>query len=133
VTTHKYSFPKVCSLAVDPTTADDVSKGYIVGTLLVNSVTGERFVCVDNSSLAAKWVREIDCIDPRQDDVPSHQTMINAKYTNRSVFVTPQIYYQDNAIEYDVTLPGNAFSVGPMSIMTGYTVTVGSSATWSII
>ena len=130
--TFKYVFPKVCYSTVDPTIIDDISKGYIIGTLLINTLTDERFVCIDNTLYTAKWVRDIDYINPAASDVPSHQDMINLKHERRSILFTPQIYYQDGLIEYDVTIPGNALSAGEISIGSGYTITVGPSAMWSI-
>jgi hypothetical protein len=133
MTTLKYTFPKVCYKTVDPTFNDDISMGYIPGTLLINTETDERFVCKENTLYAAVWVRDIDYINPAADDVPSAQDMVDSHKLERSVLVTPQIYYQDGLIDYDLTIPGNAFSAGPITIEEGRTITVGLSGSWSII
>jgi hypothetical protein len=133
MTTFKYTFPKVCYSASNPTINEDASKGYIKGTLLINTITDERFVCKGNDIGAAMWIRDIDCIDPAAQDVPDHQDMIDSKHAQHAVLVTPQIYYQDGSIAYNAEIPGNAFSAGPIAIESGYTITVGTSGSWTII
>lgn len=49
------SAANVTKLDRDPTVNDDASAGFGVGDVVVNTVSGEQFVCVDNASGAAVW------------------------------------------------------------------------------
>ncbi len=44
------------SALLDPVAGDDVTAGYQVGSVWVNTATNEAFVCVDSSAGAAVWV-----------------------------------------------------------------------------
>lgn len=44
----------------NPTTADDVAAGYSLFDQILNTTTGARFVCVDNTASAAVWKQIID-------------------------------------------------------------------------
>ncbi len=41
--------------AANPGVNDDTNLGYVVGDLIMNTTTGEFFVCTDNTSTAAVW------------------------------------------------------------------------------
>lgn len=46
---------KVTTTTTDPTTTDDSSAGYAVLSFWLNTVSGEIFMCVDNTASAAVW------------------------------------------------------------------------------
>jgi len=48
----------------DPTVNDDVSAGFLVGALWINTATREFFTCIDNTAGAAVWVGSIAATAP---------------------------------------------------------------------
>lgn len=47
----------------DPTSDDDDTEGYCVGSNWINTSTGDMFMCVDSSTGAAVW-NELDIVTP---------------------------------------------------------------------
>lgn len=133
MTTKKYYIPKLTYSTSSPTPSSDSGEGFLVGSRMINTSTGEKFECVDNTVGAAVWYQIVDCVDPADGIMPSFQTQLNNADTYGNVLITPQIYYQDDTIDYDVTIPGNAFSSGPITINSGRTVTVGTNGVWTIV
>jgi hypothetical protein len=131
MTLKRYIYPKTVLLTSNPTQYDDSSKGYAIDTTIINTTTNEKYRCIDNTPNAAVWYKAPNFLDPNEDTCADHQTQINSNVSRRNIFITPQIYFQDSTIEYDVAIPGNAFSVGPM-IISG-TVTIESTGVWTII
>jgi len=132
MTTKTYSFPKVNYANSNPGVGSDVTKGYISGCVLVNELTGDKFFCLDDSVGAARWLKLPGYIDPLEVTTPNYQTDIDNAMIAGDVFITPQIYYQKDTVDYDVMIPvGNAMSAGPISI--ALTKTVSVSGTWTIV
>jgi hypothetical protein len=52
--------------ASDPTIANDVTQGYSVGSIGLNTVSGIMFICRDNTSGAAVWDRRVQNQPPKQ-------------------------------------------------------------------
>lgn len=129
----EYIFPRIHYRAGNPTVNDDSTKGFVQGQLFENTVTKEKFFCYDNTAGAAVWYKFVNSLDPNETTAPSAQTQINTSRTQRNAFITPQIYYQDNVIDYDITIYSNAFSAGPITVDDGFTVTIGTSGTWTIV
>lgn len=129
----QYTFPKVNFANANPTVNSDSTKGYIKGCLLINEATGDAFRCLSDTTGAARWLKLVEYLDPLEASVASYQTEINNGYAAGDVFITPQIYHQKNTVDYDVTIPGNAMSSGPITIALGKTVTVGANGVWTIV
>ena len=132
--TSYYVIPKIVYRTTIPTITDDISRGIEVGSLWVNTTTGDSFQCRDNTIGAAKWYGMVFQIDPVENMVPNFQTEINLAAASRNLFITPEIIYSGNpSLTYDITIPtlASALSVGPITIEDGITVTV--DGFWTII
>lgn len=78
---YRISFDKVNATA-DPTTDDDDTDGYSVGSLWVNVTLDKTFVCVDASTSAAVW-NQIDGVPSvGSDDVTNDSTVTGATVTD---------------------------------------------------
>jgi hypothetical protein len=55
----QFNFTKVVTATTDPTVADGLSNNYLVGTVWVNSVSNQYFVCTDNTDGAAVWIPDL--------------------------------------------------------------------------
>lgn len=133
MTDKNYYFPRVHYSERVPTVNDDSTKGFLVGCIFENILTGARYTCRDTTAGAAVWFKEPGYIDPVEDTSPDAQDPIDDADTGRDVFLTPQILFQDNTIEYDVSIKRNALSAGPITIGDGYTVTVETSGVWTVV
>jgi hypothetical protein len=78
-------------------------------------------------------MKVVNALDPTESTSPSFQTQLNNSDALGNVMLTPEILYQNDTINYDVTIPGNALSAGPITIASGKTVTVGADGTWVIV
>jgi hypothetical protein len=118
----------------NPSLTDSVSKGIEIGQKWVNTTTKDEFFCIDNTDGAARWQSPVFQIDPLETTTPDFQADIADAIARRTLFVTPEVIYNSvSIIEYDLTIPvtATAMSVGPVTIATGYTVTV--EGTWTIV
>jgi|WetSurMetagenome_2_1015567.scaffolds.fasta_scaffold01141_19 hypothetical protein len=130
-----YVFPRTHYSDRSPTPTDDANKGFLLGQFFVKQTTGGqvRYICRDNAVGAAIWFRLPDCIDPAEGTSADPQDSVDAAIVERNVFLTPHMMFQDNVISYDLTVNRNAMSVGPITIDTGYTITVETSGNWTIV
>lgn len=129
----QYTFPKVNFTDTNPTVNSDTTKGYIKGCLLINETTGDAFRCLEDTEGNARWLKLVEYLDPLEVTTANYQTEIDNGYAAGDVFITPQIYHQKNTVDYDVTIPGNAMSAGPITIASGKIVTVGTNGVWTIV
>jgi hypothetical protein len=127
----RYYIPKLHFDSLPPTSASDVNHGFIVGGLWCNINTKEVFICIDNTINNAIWHNILEYINLSGTPSFDYQTSINRSITQRGAFMTPQIFMQDNIIDYDITIPKNALSIGPLTISSN--VTVATSGSWAII
>jgi hypothetical protein len=132
MTEKHYYFPRIHYSDRSPVTTDDITKGFLPGGIFVKS-GGPRFLCMDNTINAAIWFQIPDYLDPGGATSNDPQAVINAADLGKNIFMTPHIMFQDNVIDYDVTINRNAMSVGPITIDDAYTVTVETSGTWTVI
>ena len=128
-----YVIPHVIYDTGNPGVSDDIMKGIEVGQIWQNTTTLDFFICIDKSSGAAKWRQLYVGFDPTENIVPSFQTEINNSVMLDNMLFTPQVTYMRGTIDYDLTIPvsANAFSVGPVTVSPGRTVTV--NGTWVIL
>lgn len=71
----------------DPTSTDDLSKDFQVGSQWLNSATGHQFVCTDNTTGSAKWK-----LLPAIIDDSSEQTLISE--ASASIVISPGLAIQ---------------------------------------
>jgi hypothetical protein len=131
MTDKQYYFPRVHYSTRIPTVNDDSTKGFLVGCVFENTLTGDRYICRDNSAGASVWFKEPGYIDPTESTSPSAQASIDE--SSGCAFLTPQILFQDITIAYNVWIRRNALSAGPITIADGYTVTVEGDGVWTVV
>ena len=135
MTEKNYYFPRTHYSDSSPTVNDDETKGFLQGTLFIkNDVQPPiRFVCIESTPTSAVWFRVPDYIDPNDNTTANLQVDVENADIGRNILLTPQIMFSDNLIEYDITINRNALSAGPITVDTGYTVTVGPDGTWVVV
>jgi hypothetical protein len=129
-----YVIPRTVFSDVNPNNHSDSTAGMEIGQVWVNTTTKDIFQCKSNAVGEAKWYSAIFQMDPLANTVPSYQEEINNAALNNNFFFTPEIIYGGNpVIGYDLTIPTNlsALSIGPITIDTGFTVTVDGN--WTVV
>ena len=127
-----YVIPRVVYKTSNPTIIDDNTKGMEVGQFWQNTTTKDIFCCIDNTTGAARWYTSVFQVDPLEATVPDFQVEIDNAVTNKNWFITPEVIFSNSdIIDYDLSIPGTALSLGPITIEVGHTVTV--DGIWTII
>jgi hypothetical protein len=135
MTEKHYYFPKLHYSDRSPTPTDDITKGFLPGGMFINnsSTPPVRYLCADNTTNAAIWFQIPDYINPSGGTSLDPQASIDSANLGKNILMTPHIMFQDNVINYDISINRNAMSVGPITIDEGYTVTIETSGTWTVI
>ena len=103
--------------------------GDVTGTVSFNGSANVTIASTITNKAAANGIATLDA----NGKVPEAQLPVLGQFIGTQA--TKAIYYNSKTIDEDITIPGtvNAMSAGPITISTGFTVTISDGATWTIV